>query len=44
MTLPAIMILFGALLVYGAVKNVSIWGLARGDNTQPKPPHVRIGP
>lgn len=43
MTLPAIMILLGSLLVYGAVQNLSVWALARGDNTQPKPPRVAAG-
>jgi len=30
------MILFGALLIYAGVKNLSAWGLIKGDNTQAK--------
>ena len=36
MTLPALMIVFGAILVYGGWANLSVWALARGDNSQPK--------
>lgn len=32
------MILFGALLIYGGWKNLSISSLARGDNATPKAP------
>ncbi len=31
------MILFGAILVYGGWTNRSVWALARGDNSKPKP-------
>ena len=36
MTLPALMIVFGAILVYGGWANLSVWALAKGDNSQPK--------
>ena len=36
MTLPAILILFGAMLLYGGWTNKSVWALARGDNTVSK--------
>lgn len=36
MTITVGMILFGAILIYGGWKNLSLWGLARGDNTQAK--------
>lgn len=32
------MVLFGSLLIYAGWKDRSVAGLARGDNTQPKPP------
>lgn len=38
MTVAYAMILFGALLIYGGWTNKSISALARGDNTQAKPP------
>lgn len=38
MSLSFAMILFGALLVYGAWTDKSIAALARGDNTVRKPP------
>jgi hypothetical protein len=31
------MIFFGALLIYGGWTNRSVWALARGDDSQPKP-------
>ena len=37
MTVSFGMILLGAILVYGGWTNRSVWALARGDNTQPKP-------
>lgn len=36
MTLPAIIILFGAMVLYGGWTNRSVWALARGDNQTPK--------
>jgi len=36
-TITVAMILFGAILVYGGWTNRSVWALARGDNSQPKP-------
>lgn len=36
MTVPAIMILLGSLLLYGGWTNRSVWALARGDNTVSK--------
>ena len=36
MTLPALMIVFGAILVYGGWANLSVWALAKGDNSQTK--------
>jgi hypothetical protein len=31
------MILMGGILIYGGWKNLSVFALARGDNSQPKP-------
>lgn len=36
MSIAVALILFGALLVYGGWKNLSVWALARGDNSSPK--------
>lgn len=43
MTIAFAMILFGALLMYGGWKNLSITALARGDNTSAKPPVLAGG-
>lgn len=38
MSIAFAMILFGTLLMYGGFTNRSVSALARGDNTQAKPP------
>lgn len=40
MSITAAMILFGGLLIYGGWTNRSVWALARGDNTVPKPKEI----
>lgn len=37
MTITFGLILFGGILVYGGWKNLSVWALARGDNSTAKP-------
>ena len=40
MSIAFAMILFGALLVYGGVKNLSVGALIRGDNSTVRPSHT----
>ena len=37
MSVSFAMILFGSILVYGGWTNRSVWALARGDDSKPKP-------
>lgn len=43
MSISFAMILFGALLMYGGVKNASLTALARGDNTVQRGTHTTVG-